>query len=51
VQFRWEIFNLFNTVNYANPNGVFGSANFGRINAMLTGAVMRQMQLSAKFVF
>ena len=51
LQLRWEIFNLFNTVNYANPNGVFGSANFGRINAMLTGAFMRQMQLSAKLTF
>jgi hypothetical protein len=51
VQFRAEIFNAFNNVNFANPNGVFGSAAFGRISALATGATMRQVQLGAKFIF
>jgi hypothetical protein len=52
VQIRAEIFNVFNTVNYGNPNGVFGSANFGRISATNTSYPnMRQVQLGAKIMF
>jgi outer membrane receptor protein involved in Fe transport len=52
LQFRVEIFNAFNNVNYANPNAVFGSATFGRINATNTQFPnMRQVQLGAKLLF
>jgi hypothetical protein len=51
LQFRAEVFNIFNNVNFANPNAVFGSANFGRITSLATGANMRQVQLGAKFLF
>ena len=52
VQIRAEIFNAFNTVNYGNPNAVFGSATFGRINATnTTYPNMRQIQLGAKLIF
>jgi hypothetical protein len=52
VQIRAEIFNAFNTVNYANPNAVFGSATFGRISATNTSYPnMRQIQLGAKLMF
>jgi hypothetical protein len=52
VQIRAEIFNAFNTVNYGNPNAVFGSATFGRISATnLTYPNMRQIQLGAKLMF
>jgi hypothetical protein len=52
VQVRAEIFNAFNTVNYGNPNAVFGSATFGRISATnLTYPNMRQIQLGAKLMF
>lgn len=47
-QFRAEIFNAFNTVNYGNPNGVFNSTSFGRISAAGT---MRQIQLGGKIFF
>ena len=47
-QIRAEIFNAFNTVNYNNPNGVFGSAAFGRISAAQN---MRQVQLGGKLIF
>jgi hypothetical protein len=30
---RAEAFNLFNTVNYGQPNGTFGSASFGQITS------------------
>lgn len=51
IQFRVEMFNVFNNVNFGQPNGVFGTANFGRISALATGANMRQMQLGAKLIF
>ena len=31
LEFRWEIFNLFNRANFDVPNRTFGTANFGRI--------------------
>jgi hypothetical protein len=49
-QFRAEIFNVFGTVNYANPNASFGSAAFGLINSTGTNT-MRQVQLGGKVMF
>jgi Carboxypeptidase regulatory-like domain/TonB dependent receptor len=47
-QVRVEIFNIFNQVNYNNPNASFGAAAFGTI----TGAgAMRQIQLGGKVLF
>jgi hypothetical protein len=51
LQVRAEVFNIFNNVNFANPNAVFGSANYGRITSLATGANMRQVQLGVKFLF
>ena len=48
IEFRLETFNLFNNVNFGNPNGVYGTANFGRIT---TAGAMRQVQLGARFLF
>jgi len=48
MQVRVEIFNIFNQINYNNPNATFGSAAFGTI----TGAgSMRQIQLGGKLLF
>ncbi len=47
-QFRAELFNAFNQVNYGNPNGVFTSTSFGRISS---AGNMRQIQLSGKVFF
>jgi hypothetical protein len=47
-QFRAEIFNTFNTVNYGNPNGVLNGGSFGRISS---AASMRQVQLGGKIFF
>ena len=32
LQFRWEIYNLFNTPNFANPNAQLGNPAFGQIS-------------------
>jgi hypothetical protein len=47
-QIRVEIFNIFNQVNYNNPNASLGSAAFGTITA---AGSMRQMQLGGKLLF
>jgi hypothetical protein len=48
AQIRAEVFNVFNTVNWGNPNTTLGSANFGRV----TGAgTMRRIELGAKVTF
>ena len=47
-QLRVEMFNVFNNVNYGNPNASFGSAAFGRITSAGT---MRQIQIGGKLVF
>jgi hypothetical protein len=47
-QFRAEIFNAFNTVNYGNPGSTFGAASFGRISS---AGSMRQAQLGARLSF
>ncbi len=49
LEFRAEIFNIFNRVNFVGaPGRLFGSANFGRL--FNTGP-SRQMQLGLKYVF
>ena len=48
LQIRAEIFNVFNTVNYGNPNASFGAAAFGRIT---TAGPMRQIQIGGKLIF
>ena len=48
LQIRVEIFNVFNRVNYGNPNASFGSAAFGSITS---AGSMRQLQLGGKLLF
>ena len=48
LDFRFEAFNAFNTVNFSNPNTNFGSAAFGQI----TGAGdARQVQVAVRYRF
>jgi cell fate regulator YaaT (PSP1 superfamily) len=49
VEFRAELFNLFNNVNFANPVNVVSSANFGQVVATSTGP--RVVQFALKYVF
>jgi len=48
VDFRWEAYNLFNTVNFGNPNTGFGGTTFGQINS---AGEPRVMQLGVRFGF
>jgi hypothetical protein len=47
-QLRAEVFNAFNRVNFGSPNGVFGTANFGRITS---ASAMRRMEIGGKILF
>jgi len=51
VEVRWDVFNVLNTVNYALPENVIGSAatDFGKITNSVGGP--RVMQLGARFRF
>ena len=47
-QFRVEMYNVFNNVNYSAPNATLGNANFG----VITGAdALRRIQLGGKLIF
>jgi len=48
LEFRWEIFNLFNRANFDLPNRVFGTPNFGRI---FSAKSPREMQFGLRFAF
>jgi hypothetical protein len=48
VQIRVEMFNIFNTVNWGNPNASFDNTAFGRITS---AGAMRQVQLGGKLLF
>ena len=57
-ELRLEIFNVFNHLQFANPNSVFGNSAFGTISALVSspscatcGTTERQMQLAAKLKF
>jgi len=48
IQFRAEIFNLFNQVNFSNPNATLTSPSFGRI---LAAGSPRIVQFGLKYMF
>ena len=48
LQFRWEIYNLLNRVNFDVPNRIAFTPNFGRI---FSAKPPRQMQFGLKFLF
>jgi hypothetical protein len=48
VEFRWEIFNLFNRANFDIPNRIFGTPNFGRI---FSAKNPREMQFGLRVAF
>ncbi len=48
LQFRYEIYNIFNVVNFQNPASALGNATFGTLSS--TGnSVPRQMQFALKY--
>jgi hypothetical protein len=48
LEFRWEIFNLFNRANFDLPNRIFGNPNFGRI---FSAKSPREMQFGLRLSF
>jgi hypothetical protein len=48
LEFRWEIFNLFNRANFDLPNRIFGSPTFGRIASAKNP---REMQFGLRLSF
>ena len=49
LEFRWEVFNVFNHVNLGLPNSTVDVSGAGQIT--YTQTAMRQMQLGLKFQF
>ena len=49
VQFRAELFNLFNIVNFGLPSNTIAGSGFGEISR--TAANSRQIQFSLKTMF
>jgi hypothetical protein len=49
LEFRVEVFNLFNKAHFSNPNDRLGNAIFGRISS--TRFPSREIQLGARFLF
>jgi hypothetical protein len=48
LEFRWEVFNLFNRANFDLPNRTFGNPNFGRI---FSAKSPREMQFGLRWAF
>jgi len=48
LEFRWEVFNLFNRANFDLPNRIFGNPNFGRI---FSAKNPREMQFGLRLGF
>jgi len=49
LQFRGEFFNIFNSPQFAEPNGAFGNAAFGSVTAQLNDP--RDVQLALRLTF
>jgi hypothetical protein len=51
VQFRWDVYNVFNHVNLGQPSSCVDCANGGQINSPAIGAIQRQMQFALRVAF
>lgn len=50
LEFRWDVFNIFNQVNFANPgNDLLDSSDFGLIQNTVGGPRVMQFGLKLKF--
>ena len=51
LEFRFEAYNLTNSLMWANPNVTPGNALFGRATAQAQGNRGREMQYTLRFIF
>ena len=51
MQFRWEVFNIFNHMTPNNPVTAYNSPDFGKVTSLGTGTAPRIMQLAVKYMF
>ena len=51
MQFRWEVFNIFNTMTPNTPVSALNSSDFGKVTSLATGTAPRIMQLAVKYLF
>jgi hypothetical protein len=51
LQFRAEMFNIFNNVNLANPNATLTSSSFGKITALNSNSAPRIAQFALRYNF
>lgn len=51
IEFRLEVFNALNGVNFGGPNASYGSTTFGQINGYAGGFGPRQMQFAIRYDF
>jgi hypothetical protein len=49
AELRWEIFNVFNTVNFGMPENNFDSSDFGTITNTVGGPRVSQLGLRVVF--
>jgi hypothetical protein len=49
VEFRWEVFNLFNTTQFSLPNRDFSSSAAGTITTLASDPRVMQFALRYKF--
>jgi hypothetical protein len=51
LEFRWDVFNVFNNVNFATPNNVIGETgtDFGKITDTVGGPRVMQFGMKLKF--
>ena len=49
AEFRWETFNLFDTVNFGLPENNFDSVDFGTITSTVGGPRVSQFGLRLSF--
>jgi len=51
AQFRWEVFNVFNTMTPNNPVTTLNSSDFGKVTSLAAGTAPRIMQFGLKYNF
>ena len=49
MQFRWEVFNVFNRMTPNNPVSAMNNSDFGKVTSLAAGTAPRIMQFAVKY--